>query len=408
MNMTSFMQRVQRVRALEGELARTIVGLNGVKNARVHLVLPEREGFSREVPKPTAAVTVTMDGPERLTPSQAAAIRLLVAGAVPRMQQDDVSVLDPSGVVLAANGGTSFAMGRLDEMRNTEEQELQRTVSGLLEPLLGRGKVRVAAAVDLETARQTDREEKFDPLSQVERSKQSQNDRDSSDENRPQQPVTVGQNLPNQQVGAGSGNRNSTSSSHNSETVNYELSSTTSERVREPGDLKRLTVAVVVDGTLNDKGVYTPRGKEELDRLAELVRSAVGFNEKRGDKVTVETMQFAPLDALGTSSDGDMQAAAPLPLKVIIPAAVLMTALVLGMAMLLMRRRKAEAVVLPPEHEETQPVAMLQDPVENLFSIAAVGGTHRSPLLIALNSIVDDRPDETLAVLRSWIVQGTA
>jgi flagellar M-ring protein FliF len=291
MNMTSFMQRVQRVRALEGELARTILTLDGIRSARVHIVLPERESFSRDAPQPTASVAITMSGAERISARQAAAIRLLVAGAVPRLHQEQVSVVDPSGVVLAADGSDAMASNRLDEIKTSREQALQRAATDLLEPLIGRGRVRVAVSVDVDPTREVAREEKFDPLSQVERSKQTQLDKDNSDETKPRDPVSVGQNLPNQQQQGGAG-KTSTSSTHDGQTVNYELNSTHSERVREPGEIRRIDVAAVVDGTINDKGEYQPRSKEEMDRIAALVRSAVGFDAKRGDTVTVETMRF--------------------------------------------------------------------------------------------------------------------
>ena len=151
MNMTSFMQRIQRLRALEGELARTIVALDGVKVARVHIVLPERESFARDTLKPTASIAVVMGGAMRLSKRQAIAIRLLVSGAVPGLQQGDVSVLDPSGVVLAADNGEAMATNRLDDMKTSREAALQHAVNDLLEPLLGRNHVRTAVSVDIDS-----------------------------------------------------------------------------------------------------------------------------------------------------------------------------------------------------------------------------------------------------------------
>jgi flagellar M-ring protein FliF len=171
MSMTSFMQRVQRLRALEGELARTITTMDGVKTARVHIVMPERESFAREAPKPTASVAVSMYGPARLPSRQAMAIRLLVAGAVPGLKQDAVSVLDPSGVVLAADDAEVMASSRLEDMKTSREQALQRTLAGLLEPLVGAGHVRTAVSLEVDASREVSREEKYDPNSQVERSK---------------------------------------------------------------------------------------------------------------------------------------------------------------------------------------------------------------------------------------------
>src|SRR5262249_54722434 len=143
--------------------------------------------------------------------------------------------------------------------------------------------------------REVSHEEKFDPLSQVERSRQTQSDQENSADNKNAQPVSVSQNLPNQQVqGSANGNSNASSSSHTGQTVNYELNSVRSDRIQEAGAISRLPVAVVVDGTLDAKGQFQPRPKAELDRITDLVKSAVGFDAKRGDVVTVDTMRFIP------------------------------------------------------------------------------------------------------------------
>ena len=402
MNMTSFMQRLQRLRALEGELARTILTLDGIRSARVHIVMPERESFANDGAKPTASVAITMAGPTRITSRQAAAIRLLVAGAVPRLRQEDVSVVDPSGVVLAADDGDAMASSRLDEMRTSREQTLQRATLELLEPLVGRGKVRVAISVDVDGTREVAREEKFDPLSQVERSKQTQLDQDTSDESKPSQAVSVGQNLPNQQQPAGVPGKTSSSSTHNNQTVNYELNSTHSERVREPGAIKHIAAAVVVDGTLNPKGEYQPRSKEELDRIAELVRSAVGYDAKRGDTVTVETMRFVAADS--PAAEPGEQATASVLNWQLLAAAITVIAIAIG-AMLFLRRRR-RSPVHPVVAPEPVPLAVT-GPAEPLL-LASEETSAQRQLIASLHHIVDTRPDEALAVIRTWIAGSEA
>ncbi|CAH2605532.1 Flagellar M-ring protein (plasmid) [Rhodovastum atsumiense] len=397
MNMTSFMQHVQRLRALEGELARTIITMGGVKTARVHIVLPERESFAREAPNPTASVAVTMTGAARLTSSQAAAIRLVVGGAVPRLRQEDISVLDPSGVVLAADGGNAAAAGRLTEMKALQEQALQRAVMNLLEPLLGPGHVRAIASVELDGSRETQREEKFDPLSQVERSKQTQVDQETSEENRARDPVTVGQNLPNQQQGNGNATTK-TAATRNGETINYEISSTLSERVREPGALKRLTVAVVVDGDVN---TLPPA---ERDRLASLVRAAVGFDEKRGDQVSVETMRFAAGKAEGTEAGGTADTADQ-PSWLVIAAAVALFVLLAGgggIAVAVRRRKNRE---MARRMAEQAALAAAAAPEEEMMLLSSLDQPIRASAVVALNELLDTRPDEALAVLRAWIAE---
>ncbi|MDJ0390351.1 flagellar basal-body MS-ring/collar protein FliF [Roseomonas sp. E05] len=408
MQMTSFMQRVQRLRALEGELARTIITMQGVRSARVHIVLPERESFSREAPPPTASITVTTKAGQRLGAAQASAIRLLVAGAVPRLRQEDVSVVDPNGIVLAADGGPGAAAGRIGEIRIAQEQALQKAVLDLLEPILGRGKVRAVASIDIEGARTVAREETYDPLGQVERGRQTQTEQENSEDGRGQAPVTVGQNLPNQQVN-NNATRSTSSSQRRNETVNFEISSKVEETVREPGAVKRVSVAVVVAGATDAEGKPVPRAKEELDRLAALVRSAVGFNEKRGDMVTVETLHFLPEEGLGTlaSSDADGMRLSGMQLATI-GGGLLLTA---GAAALLFRRRQrrlvAEAAAAATAAAAAAAAAAQADSMDDAIATVGQDIQIRLSSLSALQEIIDQRPDEALAVVRSWIEEGT-
>ena len=412
MNMTSFMQLVQRLRALEGELSRSIVALDGVKVARVHIVLPERESFARDSLKPTASIGVVMGGAARLSRRQAMAIRLMVSGAVPGLKQEDVSVLDPSGAVLAADGSDGAASNRLDDMKSSREQALQHSVDDLLEPLVGRGHVRTAVSVEINGSREITREEKFDPQSQVERSKQIQADSDTTEESKPQESVTVTQNIPTQpQQTGGAGPRNATTNTRNGQTINYEISSTHSERVREPGEVQRLTVAVAVDGVTDDKGVFHPRAKEELDRLAALVKSAVGFNAKRGDQVTIDTMRFVPADSFMADAGGETSAQATSWSPLTIGAPVL---LVLGgAAVMMLRRRRRTALVGAPDIAMAaiagameSPAVALAGPAEHLMLGSDVA---LEPGPIAeLHALVERHPDEVLAVIKAWIAEGAA
>lgn len=429
MNMTSFMQRVQRLRAMEGELARTIVTIQGVRGARVHIVLPDRETFARSAPKPTASVAVTMVGAGRLTIAQAAAIRLLVAGAVPGLQQDSVSVLDPNGLVLGSDTPESMASGRINELKANRESGLQRSITDLLEPLVGRGKVRVAASLDLDASREVSREEKFDPMSQVERSKQTQIEQESADETKPREPVTVAQNLPNQPQNQNSApNKTSSSSTRNGQTINYEISSVRSERVREPGEVRRMTIAVVVDGTTDEKGAYQPRAREELVRFAELIEAAVGFDAKRGDKITVEAMRFMPVEPQGSGADVEATDQMGIPWTWIIIGFLLAIVLVFALVMWRMRARHRLALELGGGArlanagvvEATALASPMNEAVvrrlagEALTSDAeggiVIGDDADMPdqAMVALFDLVDTRPDEAATVLRAWITARAA
>jgi len=407
MNMTSFMQRVQWLRALEGELSRTIVALDGVKVARVHIVMPERESFSRDNAKPTASIAVVMGGVMRLSRRQAMAIRLLVSGAVPGLKQEDVSVLDPSGVVLAADGSDALASSQMDDRETGIEQELQQRVDDLLDPLVGRAHVRTEVTVKLDASREITREEKFDPQSQVERSKQTQLDSQTSEETKSAQGVTVTQNIPNQQPEAppDTSPKTATTNTHKGETVNYEINTLRSERVREPGEIDRLTVAVAVDGTTDAAGAFHPRPQAELDRIAELVRSAVGFDAKRGDQVTVDTIQFLPADTAMAENGGVAATSGDSSWMTIGVPAGLVVALVAG-ALLWRRQRTRMAGALEPVTIAGSQNLMIPGTAEPLLLDTDV--TMTSGPLANLHVLVEQHPDEALALIKSWIAEGAA
>lgn len=402
MSMTSFMQRVQRLRALEGELARTILTLDGVRSARVHIVMPEQESFARSEVTPTASVAVTMNGVLRLTASQAAAIRLLVAGAVPQLRASAVSIVDPSGVVVAADGGDTLAAGRIGEIKAAREQALRRAVLDLLEPIVGRGRVRVVASVEVDATRETSRAEKFDPLSQVERSRQTRLDQDTSQDKRPEQPVTVGQNLPDQHA-TSVDQGTTTTSTHRSETINYELSSTVSEQTREPGAVKRLGIAVVVDGLPSADGKFHPRSQEELAKLTDLVRSAVGFDDKRGDRITVESLPFVAESFAGAPEQTGEPATAP-SLVPMAAAGLLVLLLAAGGGWFALRRRTA----LPRPLQLQQPALAGAGVEEEMVTITTVSGPVRASAIADLNELLDTRMDEAVAVLKDWLAEGAA
>src|SRR5690349_14871610 len=291
-------QSVNHVRALEGELERTIAGLGPVQAARVHLVLPRRDLFARDAQEASASIVLKLRGAERLSKGQVAAIQQVVASAVATLKPSRVSVVDGAGTLLArgdgqdANTATGVGAG---QYQTDYETRVARGVEDMLERSLGAGKARVDVRADIDFDRITTNSESFDPESQVVRSTQSvtQND-DSTNGN--DQPVTVTNNLPNQQAAAAA-NGCRTKNARNEETVNYEISKTTRSQVREGGEVKRLSVAVLVDGKYTTKPdgtkEYAPRTPEELKQLPTLVRSAIGYSEKRGDTVEVVNLKFA-------------------------------------------------------------------------------------------------------------------
>jgi flagellar M-ring protein FliF len=291
---TSFVQNINHLRALEGELARTIHAIDRVQAARVHLVLPERPLFARETPEPSASIVLRVRG--ALEPQQIRAIRHLVASAVSGLKPQRVSIVDEAGHLLAdgASTGNDGDNAVADERRANFEKRMRNQVEGIVSSVVGAGRARVQISADFDYNKITQTSDKFDPEGRVLRSTQTREESSATTDSNGQ--VTVNNELPGNQ-----NNNNATpardQSKKTEETNNYEISRTTKTEVTEAGRVNRLSVAVLVDGsyTKNDKGemVYQERSKDQLDRIAALVRSAIGFDQKRGDQVEVVNLKFA-------------------------------------------------------------------------------------------------------------------
>ena len=294
---TSFVQNINHLRALEGELARTIRAIDRVQAARVHLVLPERPLFSRETPEPSASIVVRVRG--ALEPQQIRAIRHLVASAVNGLKPQRVSIVDEAGQLLAdgASGDTDNAIG--DERRAGFEKRMRNQVEAIVSSVVGAGRARVQLSADFDYNKITQTSDKFDPEGRVLRSSQTREESSATSDNSGQ--VTVNNELPGNRTGDNAPAARD-QSKKTEETNNYEISRTTKTEVTEVGRVNRISVAVLVDGSYskNEKGemVYQERGKEQLDRIAALVRSAIGFDQKRGDQVEVVNLKFAEAPAV--------------------------------------------------------------------------------------------------------------
>jgi flagellar M-ring protein FliF len=289
---TSFVQNINHMRALEGELARTIRAIDRIQAARVHLVLPERPLFSRETPEPSASIVVRVRG--ALEPQQIRAIRHVVASAVNGLKPQRVSIVDEAGQLLA-DGATSEADNAVgDERRTAFEKRMRKQVEDIVSSVVGQGRARVQLSADFDYNKVTQTSDRFDPEGRVLRSSQTREESSATSENNGQ--VTVNNELPGQQRNDGTTAARE-QSKKSEETNNYEISRTTKTEVTEAGRVNRISVAVLVDGSYNknEKGelVYQDRSKEQLDRIAALVRSAIGFDQKRGDQVEVVNLRFA-------------------------------------------------------------------------------------------------------------------
>lgn len=295
-----FQQNMSALRALEGELSRTIRSINGVRAARVHLVLPKREPFARERQDAQASVMLTNAGPARLDRESVQAVVNLVAAAVPGLRPQNVTVVDSRGDVLARAGDSAAGVSAAqtgEELRRGIEQRLNRTVEEVLERSLGSGRARAEAAVEVDFDRIHESQEKFDPEGQVVRSTQSTTDNTKSTEASPT--TSVANNLPNADAAAGAAAGNQ--QQRQEETTNYEIGKTVRTVTREQAQIRRISLGVLVDWVedraADGSASWRARTPEELERIDRLVKSAVGFDAKRGDRVEIVNMRFVSEEA---------------------------------------------------------------------------------------------------------------
>ena len=292
---TDFVQNLNRQRALEGELARTIRSLDGVTFARVQLVLPKRQLFEDEAEQPSASVVIGVVGRQPAA-DQVRALQNLVAGAVPNLKPERVTIVDQNSKLLAGGDSQAQAGAAADDQRTATEENMKKRIKELVEGIVGPGKARVQVTADLDLNQVTTQEEKFDPDCQVVRSTQTTEETAKQNQGEISGQASASANIPGT-PGANTTANNGSTSGHNEETTNYEISKTTKTTIEEPGSIRKLSVAVAVDGITaigpdGKPGAYTARTAAEMQRIDQLVRSAVGFDATRGDQVNVINVRF--------------------------------------------------------------------------------------------------------------------
>ncbi len=434
---TSFVQNINHLRALEGELARTISTMGAIQTARVHLVLPQRELFSHGTQAATASVFVKTRGGVTLTREQIAAIQNLIAAAVPQLQTKQISIVDDKGALLArpATNEPGGASGNQDDMRAAFEQAQARKIEDLLSQTIGFGKVRAQVSAELDFDRITTNSEIFDPDSQVVRSTQTTNENSTNAEGN--ESVTIQNNLPGNPTPGSAGGGTSSKSSRSEETVNYEINKTVRSQIRESGQVKRLSVAVVVDGlyTAAPDGAqtYQPRSTEEMEQIKSLVRSAVNFDPNRGDTLEVANMRFFQAESGKSESPPDMLMGVPKVDLLRMMETLLLAVIGLLVVLLVVRpilRRIFESAgnaiseksqnylpsaagmgataQLPPPGgafgRELQSEAE-ESEFEKMIDISRVEGRVKASSLKKVGEIVDKHPEEAVSILRNWIYQ---
>ena len=441
---TSFIQNINQLRALEGEMARTIGTVDGIQQARVHLVLPKREMFSRTENNATASVFLKLRPGLRLNAEQISAIQHLLAAAVPKLDPSQVAIIDDHGKLLARGMGSNTddaTAANAEEKKQTYERKVAHTIEELVGRTVGYDKVRAEVSADFDFDRITTNSEIYDTEGQVVRSTQTVTDKTDASDRDPMESVTVQNNVPggaNNEAKGGAGPITSNSSNRNEETVNYEISKTVKSHVRESGQIRRLSVAVLVDGTYtpDPKGgppTYAPRPKAEIDQIQALVRSAVGFDAVRGDTIEVANMRFAVPEGefapaadmlLGMPKEDLFRIAEMLILGIVAVLVILLVVRPLitraferpaeaeeDMDKLLADQAQLPAQLAAPAGALAQDLALeaaqADEELEQMIDINRVEGRVRASSLRKVGEIVEKHPEEAVSILRNWLYQET-
>ncbi|POR56605.1 flagellar basal-body MS-ring/collar protein FliF [Bosea psychrotolerans] len=441
---TSFVQNINHLRALEGELSRTIRSISRVQAARVHLVIPEKRLFERDREPPRASIVLKLAG--ELDAAQVRAVRHLVSSAVDGLKPERVSIVDERGRLLAdgAQGEQGLIGLGIDERQVGIEKRVKTQVEDIVASVVGQGRARVQVSATLDANRIESRSETYDPESKVIRSSQNRTENATTTDGA-NGAVTVGNELPGAQAGQGTQQNQKDASSKNEEVVNYEISRTTRTEVLEGGRVKRLSVAVLVDGNYTRNGTevaYQPRSSEELDRIGQLVRMAMGYDEARGDKVEVVNLRFAEapqaivelpeqtlIQQLLSFTKEDLIRFAELGVISLLTLIVLMVvvrpllkqALAPDPSMRAIPSFMREGLALVQSDGTGDPASPrsvvgadgsrdmdVEAPSERMLAVAQIKGQLKAQSVEKIGALVAQNPADSVAVLRGWIHEKSA
>ncbi|MBA3447392.1 MAG: flagellar M-ring protein FliF [Pseudaminobacter sp.] len=430
LGLTSFMQQITRVRALEGEIARTIQSIAGIKAARVHIVMSERANFRRDEQRPSASVVIRASGTDSVR--SAMSIRHLVSAAVPGLAPDDVTVLDSSGTLLAAGDDPSnTSASRSIGIERTVETEIEENIRRALTPYLGPDNFRASVKAEVNTdTRQTD-ETIFDPESRVERSVQVVRANENMNRTSASAPATVEQNLPEAEAAPGEGPQTSEQTERKEETTNYEMNSKRIATVSNGYSVTKMSIAIVV----NQERLTAILGKDATPelmagRIAEIqkmVSSAAGVSETRGDVISVSAVEFIDgLDGVEIVQPGFLEKAGQHVGTMINASAFIVVVFLVAFfglrPMVAALGKPAPALLASPSFDEVQRSLPTPDAAANAAGtpVGALSGARSANPLDDLRQKIRPAPQERLArmvdlneertahILRKWAHQEAA
>lgn len=438
MGQTSFAQNMAQLRALQGELERTITSLDGVSAARVLLVLPKRRLFERDAQQAKASVVVRLQA-NIIGVTQTQAIRQLVASAVPGLKAGAVTVADEAGRVLARQDEEGQEGAASSGQRSMIEATLAKKITAMLTPITGIEGIQVQVSADLDLDRITERSTTYDPDNRVVISSDTSEESSDESEAKNSAAVSVGANVPSgDDASTDDGGKSNAVSTRTSEILNYGNSKTERTVIRASGAVKRLSVAVVVDGTLStdDAGVqtYSARTPEQMGEIEALVKTAIGFDTARGDTVTVSNVRFSRPEPIGEvaepgmfafSKDDIMRTIELLILAVVSIAMMIFIVkpLVSGIAsggaggMPRLASAGGAPALTGPEGSITPqipagapstvqgalPPPQMNSDLEDTIDVAKIQGQVKASSVNKVAEIVESHPEESISILRTWL-----
>ncbi len=438
MGQTSFAQNMAQLRALQGELERTITALDGVSAARVLLVLPKRRLFEREAEKAKASVVVRLQN-NIIGATQTRAIRQLVAAAVPGLKAGAVTVADESGRVLAHNDEDGGAGDMAAGQRAMFEAALAKKIKTVLGSIAGPDGVRVQVSADLDLDKTTEHAIIYDPDNRVIVSSDTSEESSNETEAAGSGGVSVSTNVPGEGTDANApAPKTNSASVHSNEIINYGNSKTERTTIRAGGTVRRLSVAVAVDGItgVDDQGAptYTPRTAEQMQTIEALVKTAIGFDQARGDQVTVSNVRFlrpppigpGPKAGMFSFDKNDIMRAIELLILAIVSIAMmifivkpLLSGLAGGGAMPALAMGGEQASLAPPPipgaataaaapasvagPEAAEALLAPAAAAEEGIDVAKIQGQVKASSVKKVAEIVESHPDESISILRTWL-----
>ncbi len=406
---TDFAQKIQYMRAMQGELARTIMEFPAVESARVHLVLPQRSLFIEDQQKPSASVVLKLADGKKMDNKDVQAVVNLVTMAVEGLDKAKVSITDTAGRTLfqpeEANSITGLTTPQMEHKQLTQ-QSLERRIEELLTPVVGSGKVIAKVNADLDYSHKTIRKELYDPEKTVVRSEQRSEESQQGRAN-----LESGVPEVNFRGDGLTGAISNQSGSRESRNTNFEINKEEQSIVSAIGDINRLTVAVVVDGSYqkNEAGemIYVPRTDDELKRIRQLVANAVGFDSARGDTIEVSNMSFGEPEALPSQSLADLITQYALRIgKPLLNALLifLFLAMVVRPVVLALIRPKVEGQMMEgleglPIGEER--LALVESSEEELDALAVLEKIE--DIKAHALSLSDQNMEQAIGIIRNWL-----